>query len=481
MTARLAAALVCLVLLLLAGGQAFAQSIYWTETNYPDPKGGKADPDGANPQSTALTPATLPEGIGLDLLNDKVYWVESGFLNARVLSAETDFSGITEIVTGGSVYRGLALDVPGNHIYWTSSNLIAGSKIHRAALDGSGETVLVDFGPGNNNPRGIALDLGAGKMYWADFDQNHIARADLGGSTVESVVPLSAGSGPWGVALDVDGGTLFWTEYNTGRVMRSDLEGAGATAVVTGLDNPTYLTLDTDGGKLFWIEAGASGQRIQSAGTDGANVTDLGVSIQTYGGIVFDPTIPTQIRLMLFVANEVEEGIELQWQFGDQAQFSNVWVERSVMTYESWTRLDADILHEGERYRLVDVAAEPGHSYRYRLVAEETGGETAIFGPVIATLEPVITEFALTPVQPNPATGNARINFTVPRSSQITLSVIDVQGRVVATLIDEVKTPGSYEVVWDGRTSQGRASPGTYFVRFKTPERQLVERVVFLP
>jgi hypothetical protein len=468
---------ISLVLALLAAGQAFPQSIYWTETNYPAPKGGEAEPDGSNPQSTALTPETLPEGVALDLLNDKLYWVESGFMDARVLRAEKDFTGITEIVTGGSVFRGIALDSPSDHMYWTSSNLIAGSKIHRADLDGSNEMVMIDFGPGNFNPRGIALDMTNGKMYWADFDQNQIRRADLAGTNVENLVTLAAGAGPWGVELDTDNDKLIWTEYNTGRVMQSDLEGAGSSQLVGGLDNPTYITLDTDGTHLFWVEAGVGAQKIQSADANGSNVHDLGIAIQTYGGITFDPSVTTQTRLLLFVANTVEEGIELQWQFGEQNPFESMWVERSEIDYESWHRLETEIRRDGGRFITLDGGALPGRSYRYRLVARSGNDEPATFGPVIGVAGGTITEFALAPIHPNPTMGNTRIEFSVPRQSRVTLRVINVQGRAVASLMNEVKQPGHYHMVWDGRTRNGVAAPGTYFVLLRTPEIELVQQV----
>jgi sugar lactone lactonase YvrE len=480
MTATRRISLIASVLALLLAGQAFAQSIYWTETNFPAPKGGSAQPDGSGPATAALTPATLPEGVAFDLLNDKVYWVESGFVNARVLRAEADYSGISEMVTGGSTFRGLALDVPGNHMYWTSSNLIAGSKIHRADLDGNNQTVLIDFGPGNFNPRGIALDLMNGKMYWADFDTDQIRRADLDGMNVTDLIALAAGSGPWGVALDVDAGMLYWTEYNTGRVMRAASDGMGPTQLVTGLGNPTYITQDTEDDKLIWVEAGAGNQKIQRSDLNGGNVQDLGITISTYGGIDYAPNIATQTRLLVFVANPVGEGIELQWQFGEQDVYKDLWVERSELAYESWFSLGAEIQQQGESFVAFDGDVLPGRSYRYRLVAVTPKDMTVTFGPVIGTAKATITEFALAPIQPNPARGSAQVNFAVPTKSRVTISVIDVRGRVVASLLNEVKEPGRYEVAWDGKTDAGLSAPGTYFVQLRSAETQLVQRVVFM-
>lgn len=44
--------------------------------------------------------------------------------------------------------------------------------------------------------------------------------------------------------------------------------------------------------------------------------------------------------------------------------------------------------------------------------------------------------------------------------------VFDLAGRLVRTLVDESRSQGSYEVVWDGRDSTGReVGSGTYLAR----------------
>jgi hypothetical protein len=44
--------------------------------------------------------------------------------------------------------------------------------------------------------------------------------------------------------------------------------------------------------------------------------------------------------------------------------------------------------------------------------------------------------------------------------------VYDVAGRIVRTLVDDVKDPGEYNAVWDGRNDQHEAlASGGYFIR----------------
>src|SRR5262249_29167099 len=79
--------------------------------------------------------------------------------------------------------------------------------IRRANLDGSGQETLVI---GLAGPRGIALDLPGGKMYWAERFGGDIGRANLDGSGQE--ILLQNLNTPLVIALDLPGGKMYWTE-----------------------------------------------------------------------------------------------------------------------------------------------------------------------------------------------------------------------------------------------------------------------------
>jgi subtilisin family serine protease len=62
---------------------------------------------------------------------------------------------------------------------------------------------------------------------------------------------------------------------------------------------------------------------------------------------------------------------------------------------------------------------------------------------------------------PNPFNPATHIVFSLVRLERISLKIYDLQGRAVATLVDEMKAPGEYDVLWN---AQGLAS-GVYFYR----------------
>ena len=67
---------------------------------------------------------------------------------------------------------------------------------------------------------------------------------------------------------------------------------------------------------------------------------------------------------------------------------------------------------------------------------------------------------------PNPFNPATEIRFTLPSDQAVRLAVYDVSGRLVKTLIDEVRPAGDNAFRWDGTDKSGRAvASGTYFAR----------------
>jgi len=67
---------------------------------------------------------------------------------------------------------------------------------------------------------------------------------------------------------------------------------------------------------------------------------------------------------------------------------------------------------------------------------------------------------------PNPFNPKTTIAFTLDRSGPVKLQVFDVQGRLVRTLVNEIRTAGPYRIDWDGKDNAGRtAAAGLYMYR----------------
>ena len=81
-----------------------------------------------------------------------------------------------------------------------------------------------------------------------------------------------------------------------------------------------------------------------------------------------------------------------------------------------------------------------------------TGGKLLVptaINPVSSNLP---EQFSLAQNFPNPFNPTTEIRFAIPVSGFVTLKVYDVLGRQVATLVNERKAPGVYEVTFDGNS-----------------------------
>jgi immune inhibitor A len=87
---------------------------------------------------------------------------------------------------------------------------------------------------------------------------------------------------------------------------------------------------------------------------------------------------------------------------------------------------------------------------------------------------------ALEPARPSPMRGTGQIVFVLPREARARISVLDLQGRVVAMLADGVFTAGRHTATWDGSTEHGSAPAGLYFVRLAAEGRVFSQRLVRL-
>jgi parallel beta-helix repeat protein len=83
---------------------------------------------------------------------------------------------------------------------------------------------------------------------------------------------------------------------------------------------------------------------------------------------------------------------------------------------------------------------------------------------------------------PNPFNPKTAIRYTVPSpGGPVHLTVYDLRGRRVRTLVDEVKSGGEYLAVWRGRDDEGRElASGVYFYRMEIGDYQVERKMVLL-
>ena len=91
------------------------------------------------------------------------------------------------------------------------------------------------------------------------------------------------------------------------------------------------------------------------------------------------------------------------------------------------------------------------------------------------------TEFQLESNYPNPFNPSTVINYQLPTASKVILKVYDVLGREIATLVNEEKSPGFYEVEFNCHSGEGRnLSSGIYFYRIQAGSFVSTKKMILL-
>jgi hypothetical protein len=82
---------------------------------------------------------------------------------------------------------------------------------------------------------------------------------------------------------------------------------------------------------------------------------------------------------------------------------------------------------------------------------------------------------------PNPFNPTTTIKFGLRSKSNVSIKIYDVAGRLVKTLVNEMREAGRYEVTWDGTNNHNSTvASGVYFYKMNTKEFEQTKKMVLL-
>ncbi len=201
-----------------------------------------------------------------------------------------------------------------------------------------------------------------------------------------------------------------------------------------------------------------------------------------------DVSLP--VELVSFTASVQGNAIVLNWQTATETDNLGFILERAagngawqpIASYRTSEALQGQgSKSTSSSYTWTDAAVTAGMEYRYRLGDVNTDGVVTMHTPISVTTSALPQSTAMFNAYPNPFNPETTINYELHKDTQVTITVYDLLGRQVKTLVDEQQSAGSYHVVWNGTDAVGaQAASGAYLVRMQTAEGIYMQKVLLL-
>ena len=159
-----------------------------------------------------------PNGMSIDYQENHIYWDTSSGIQRGNIN-DTDVNQVEDFVTGQSNDPdGLSVDVVNRKLYWVNYN----GGVWVKNLDGTGESELIPDIEG-----GSMLVVGD-RIFYDEYVASgdiRLKSADLDGTNVATVA-VNIGRVVYGLAYDSNANKIYWGDRSTDAMMRADLDGS---------------------------------------------------------------------------------------------------------------------------------------------------------------------------------------------------------------------------------------------------------------
>jgi len=123
-------------------------------------------------------------------------------------------------------------------------------------------------------------------------------------------------------------------------------------------------------------------------------------------------------------------------------------------------------------------SSDAGYIYLYLIRAYVSFTNTS---GVKQTVELVPSTFKLNQNYPNPFNPSTVISYQLASISKVHIKVYDILGKEIATLVNEQKPAGNYQITWDGTDNFGnKVTSGVYFYRIDTDNFVQTKKMVLM-
>jgi len=191
----------------------------------------------------------------------------------------------------------------------------------------------------------------------------------------------------------------------------------------------------------------------------------------------FDQATPTQgsdnalpVELSSFTVKSLNTEIVLNWTTESEIENLGFIIERKT-TGKDWQEIvsyknDDTLMGYGtvsfaNDYEYVDKLVQHRNTYEYRLADVDYNGIITYHAKRKVFVESA--DFSVTAF-PNPFNPNTTIRYSVTSSSTTNITIYDITGKRITTLINKYQPSGWHEIQWNGTNQNGKEVPGGVYL-----------------
>ena len=195
--------------------------------------------------------------------------------------------------------------------------------------------------------------------------------------------------------------------------------------------------------------------------------------------------IPLPVELTSFSATCGEEYINLDWQTATEINNFGFEVERLKdekinRLNDKWEKIGFIKGHGTStisiNYSFQDNSAVNGTNYKYRMKQIDENGEYNYSDEIEVTANFTPKSFNLSQNYPNPFNPSTNIQFAITSNQFVSLKIYDIVGHEIATLVNEKKLPGKYEVQFNAASLPS----GVYIYKLSTDGYSSIKKMILL-
>ena len=309
--------------------------------------------------------------------------------------------------------------------------------------------------PSSADPAGLGLQITASENLGdVTVTRGHTAQTGNNNASIERYYDVRPSQNNSGLSAEL---TLAYNDAELNNLSESELE----------------FFKSEDGG-TSWSEEGFDSRDAS------ANTVTLGGIESLSRWTLGSESAPLPVELASFEGAETDRGVELTWQTASETRNAGFEVQRRTAgTAEAaWNEVgfvesnaEGGTSTEATTYRFTDADLPyAADELEYRLRQVDIDGSETLTDPV--EIERAVEQLELRKTFPNPASGQATVQFAVPGRQDVALRLYDVLGRQVRTV-----QQGALEGRQELQVDLSGLPSGTYFVRLRAEDHVRTQRL----